>query len=159
MDDKEIPDEFISALGRMTLQWGRLEALTMMAFSKFAGYDGGLDPRAIIVMANAGYSQRIDTISALCEHLSDDYPHLEDRARVIKLLRGASKGRNKYSHNTIHLDDDGHVYVSYATARDSLVITNEIVRLTEIDEVTKKITEAGASLMELITGKKYPRKT
>ena len=74
-----------------------------------------------------------------------------------KLLKAAQKARNKFSHNGISYDEaTGSVTITYATARASLKLHAEQVRVADIKEASAKIHEANASLHSLVTGVRRP---
>lgn len=151
------PAEYLKELGRMTVLWSSLEAGTVVAFGKLAGYDEILDIRAVITTAHMTFQQRIDAICALCEHLAPSYPHLASYEATYKLLKAAQRARNKFSHNGLTYDEEaGTVTVTYATARASLKLHAEQVRLADVKEASAKIHEAIASLHSLVTGVRRP---
>jgi len=156
-NDWPAPESYLTELGRMTVLWGSLEALTVAAISKLAGYEQNLDARALVLTAHMNFQQRIDVISALCEQLAEDHPRLANHEPVIKLLKAAQKQRNKFAHNGLGYDSENpEVTLTYATARGSLKLHSEIVRLADIKEVSCKIHEALLGLHELVTGVRYP---
>ncbi|MBJ9659113.1 hypothetical protein I5746_00975 [Burkholderia gladioli] len=146
-----VPDEYLLELGRMVSLWGSLESTTAVAISKLAGYDSPTDPRALTMVAHSNFQQRVDIVSSLCGQLVDQVPHLRDYESVIKKVRAAQAGRNKYAHNALSLDEDGLVHIAYMSARGIFKTTVEIVRVAEIKEVTAKIHEATVALHGLIT--------
>lgn len=146
-----VPDEYLLELGRMVSLWGSLESTTAVAISKLAGYDSPTDPRALTMVAQSSFQQRVDIVSSLCGQLVDQVPHLRDYESVIKKVRAAQEGRNKYAHNALSLDEDGLVHIAYMSARGTFKTTVEIVRVAEIKEVTAKIHEATVALHGLIT--------
>jgi len=148
-----VPDEYLLELGRMVSVWGSLESMTAVAISMLAGYDSPTDPRALTMVAHSNFQQRVDIVSALCGQLVEEYPHLKDYESVIKKIRAAQAGRNKYAHNALSLDEDGQVHIAYMSARGTFKTTVEIVRVIEIEEVTAKIHEAVCALQSLITNK------
>jgi hypothetical protein len=132
---------------------GSLESMTAVAIAKLAGYDSATDPRALTMVAHSNFQQRVDIVSSLCGQLVEEYPHLEGHEDVIKKIRAAQAGRNKYAHNALSLDEDGQVHIAFMSARGTFKTTVEIVRVTEIQEVTAKIHEAVCALQSLITNK------
>ncbi len=151
------PTEYLTELGRMTALWSSLEASTTVAYSKLAGYGEILDMRAVIVTAHMTFQQRVDAIISLCEHLAPSFSHLDDYETTHKLLKAAQKARNKFSHNGISYDAaTASVTVTYATARASLKLHTEQIRLADIKEASAKIHEAIASLHSLVTGVRRP---
>ncbi|MDN7542314.1 MULTISPECIES: hypothetical protein [Burkholderia] len=148
-----VPDEYLLELGRMVSVWGSLESMTAVAISMFAGYDSPTDPRALTMVAHSNFQQRVDIVSSLCGQLVEEYPHIQNYEGVIKKIRAAQAGRNKYAHNALSLDEDGQVHIAYMSARGTFKTTVEVVRLAEIKEVTAKIHEAVCALQALITNK------
>ncbi|WP_207215784.1 hypothetical protein [Pseudolysobacter antarcticus] len=138
----------------MTALWGSLDAASVLAFGKFAGYAEILDIRAVIITAHLNFQQRLDAISALCEHLAPSYPKLSNYELVIKQLKAAQKARNKYAHNGATFNEEtGKVELSYATARGSLRLHSETVHISDIKEANAKIHEGLCSLHSLVSGK------
>ncbi|MCY0389933.1 hypothetical protein OVY01_22600 [Robbsia sp. Bb-Pol-6] len=147
-----IPDEYLLELGRMISMWGTLESGTAFAISKLAGYDSPMDPRGLTMVAHSNFQQRVDIVSSLCGQLADEFPHLKDYEKAIKMIKAAQTGRNKYAHNALSVDEDGLVKIAFMSARGTFKTSVEVVRLSEIKEVTAKIHEAELALHNLITG-------
>lgn len=148
-----LQDDFLLELGRMTALWPSIESNVNLAIGKLMGYSQLMDYRSVIVLAHSNFQQRVDILSSLCEQLEPEYPSLKEYKSVLKLINGAQKGRNKFAHNAISVNEDGDVVVCYASARGTLKTTVEIVRLNDIREVTAKIHESCCALHTLITGK------
>jgi hypothetical protein len=146
-----VPDEYLLELGRMVCVWGSLESMTAMAISKLAGFESPTDPRALTVVAHSNFQQRVDIVGAMCGQFVDQVPHLKDYEQVIKKVRSAQAGRNKYAHNALSVDEDGSVHIAFMSARGVFKTTVEEVRVSEIREVTAKIHEALCALQALIT--------
>jgi len=147
------PKEYLYEVGRMTVVWGTLESSVNLAISKLAGYETPLDFRAVILVAHSNFQQRVNIISTLCEQLAPEYPSLRGYKKVISKIEAAQKGRNKYAHNAIFLNEEtGKVNVSYASARGPLKTSVEIVHINDIKEVSAKIHEAMCALQSLVTG-------
>lgn len=151
--DWPMPDDFLLELGRMTAMWPSLENTVNISIGKLMGYKDLLDARVVIALAHSNFQQRVDILSSLCDQLSTDYPHLGKHQAVVKQIKSAQVGRNKYAHNGMSTDDDGKVVVAFASARGVLKTTVEIVHLNDIKEVTAKIHEASCALHSLITQK------
>lgn len=139
----------------MTALWGSLEQTTVIALGKLAGYDELLDMRAVIITAHMNFQQRVEAISALCEQLAPEHKHLAGYPETIKLLKAAQKARNKLAHNGLSYDENAkEVGITYATARGSLKLHMETVRLADVQEASAKVHEAHVALHTLITGKR-----
>lgn len=151
-DGWPIPNEFLLELGRMTALWPSLEIGINFGISKLMGYPAVLDHRPVIALAHANFQQRLDIFESLCDQLLPEYPKLRDYKAVCTRVKAAQKARNKYAHNAISKDDDGNLVVSNASARGTLKLSVEIVRINDIKEATAKIHEAGVALHNLVTG-------
>lgn len=149
-----LPDDVLLELGRMTALWPSLETTINIGIGKLMGYDQVLDTRSVIVLAHANFQQRIDIFESLCEQLAPEYPTLSDYKAVCNRVKGAQKARNKYAHNAITRDENGQLGLSYASARGTLKLNVEIVRINEIKEATAKIHEACCAVHSLVTGQR-----
>jgi len=150
-NDWPMPNEFLLELGRMTAMWPSLENTVNVSIGKLMGYSDLLDARVVIALAHSNFQQRVDILASLCDQLAADYPQLEKHSAVIKQIKSAQTGRNKYAHNGMSPDDDGKVSVAFASARGVLKTTVETVHLNDIKEVTAKIHEASCALHSMIT--------
>lgn len=153
-DSWPAPNDYLLEIGRMTSLWGTLESYVNMAISKFAGFEGTLDDRVLIMVAHSNFQQRVDIISSLCAWLTPEYPELKDYKGVISKLKAAQKARNRFAHNAIvkHYNSED-VTMNQASARGSLKTTTEVVRVDDIKEATALIHEGMCSLYALVTGK------
>ena len=151
-DNWPAPDAYLLELGRMTSLWGSLESTVNLAISLLAGYAVPFDYRSVILIAHSNFQQRVDMVSALCEELKPDFPHLASYKTVIKKVELAQKARNKYAHNAVFTDEEsGKVMVSYASARGKLKYSTEPVHLNDIKETIAKIHEATCAVHSLVT--------
>lgn len=152
-DGWPVPNDFLLELGRMTAMWPSLESVINVGIGKLMGYDQVLDTRSVIALAHANFQQRIDIFESLCDQLAPQFPNLRDYKAVCMRVKAAQKARNKYAHNAISLGDDGNYVVTHASARGTLKLNVEIVRLNDIKEATAKIHEACCAVHSLVTGK------
>jgi hypothetical protein len=146
-----VRDDYLLELGRMVCVWGSLESYMVIAINKLAGYQAAMDLRGAIMMAHCNFQQRVDIVETLCEQFSGSYPNLQNYKKVIKQIRAAQQGRNKYAHNALSPQEDGSTMISFLSARGTLKTTVEVVRINGIKEVTAKIHEALCGLHSLIT--------
>ena len=136
----------------MTALWPSLESVVNVGIGKLMGYDQTLDIRSVIVLAHSNFQQRIDIFESLCEQLATDFPHLKAFKTVCTQIKAAQKARNKYAHNAVSADENGQMVVTYASARGTLKLNVEPVRISEIKEATAKIHEACCAVHSLVTG-------
>ena len=137
----------------MTTVLGTLESAVNLSIGKLAGYNIHHDYWAAILVAHSNFQQRVDIIGALCEQLVPEYPELRGYKSVVKKIEAAPKGRNKFAHNGLTLNEEtGAVQVSYLSARGALKTKVEVVRVNDIKEVSAKIHEAMCALLSLISG-------
>lgn len=134
--------------------WGSLEAYMNVAISKLAGYEVIMDRRALIMVAHSTFQQRVDIVSTLCEQLVPEFPRLGDYKSVVSKIRAAQKARNMFAHNGIVADEEtGEVILSYASARGTLKMSVEAIKVEQIMDATAKVHEAMCALHTLLTGK------
>lgn len=151
--DTPAPNDYMLEIGRMTVYWGCLENEINIAINSLAGYDSGIDFRALILIAHSNFQQRINMVGALCEQLLPSYPKLGNYKKIIAKIEAAQKARNKYAHNAVIKNPEtGDVTVSYASARGELKISVEKVHINDIKEASAKIHESLCALHSLVTG-------
>lgn len=155
-DGWPLSNEVLLELGRMTALWPSLEITVNVGIGKLMGYNQVLDTRSVIVLAHSNFQQRIDIFESLCDQFAPEYPNLSDYKTVCGLIKSAQKARNKFAHNPISLNDDGQMVATFASARGSLKLNVEVVRINEIKEATAKIHEACCALHTLVTGAPMP---
>jgi len=124
----------------------------MVAISRFAGYNGALDWRAVAMVAHTNTNQRIDVIGTLCEQLLRDYPELANYKQVVSKLRSAQKARNRFMHLPVVWNEEAErVEAASASARGSLKTNIVEVKLSEIEDAVEKVHEANCALTSLVT--------
>ena len=160
MDEKfpngfPIPDEYLVELGRITALWGSLEAAVNMGIRKLSGMPKIDAWRVDILMAHSSFQQKVDIIQTLCEQLLPEYPGLKNYREAVTLVRSAQLLRNQYSHSGIAPDENGEIRSTRLQARGKLKITMELVKVSDLREVSRKTHLALLALHELITGEKY----
>jgi hypothetical protein len=140
-------------LGRISALYGVLENVVNIAISKLAGYSGVYDYRSAIMLAHSNFQQRVDILATLFEQTVGEHPQLKGYEEVIKLIKRAQKGRNKFMHSSLGCDpDSGNVQLSAMSARGSLKTKVETVYIKEIIEVSAVTHEATCALHIIITG-------
>ncbi|MDR6579281.1 MULTISPECIES: hypothetical protein [Pseudomonas] len=146
---RPLPDEYLLELGRMMAMWPHLEFGLDLVIGRLMGFDLH-DARPVIAFAHANFQQRVEIFSTLCNRMQADHIQLENYDAVLKKIRGAQKGRNKYAHNIIALDGSGGLAVTPIMAKGVFKMVPEPVRLSEIKEVTAKIFDAARALHALV---------
>jgi len=152
-NNRPIPDEYMVELGRVSVLYGVLENVVNIAISKLAGYSGVYDYRSAIMLAHSNFHQRVDILTTLFEQSVSEHPHLKGYEEVIRLIKKAQKGRNKFIHSSLGCDpDNGNVQLSSMSARGSLKTKVVTVYIKELIEVSAVIHEATCALHTVITG-------
>lgn len=144
-------------LGRITALFGNLESNVNLSISKLAGYEGTLDWRASVLTAHSNFKQRVDILSTLCDELQHEYVHLSGYKKVVEKIKKVQIKRNKYSHNSIYLNEEtGKVITCSLSARGKLKTNVEVVQLKELRQISAQIHEVMLDLHHLITKVRYP---
>jgi len=152
-DNWPMPNDFMLELGRITATWGSLENTVNIAIGKLAGYSEIYDYRAAIMLAHANFKQRIEILETLFEQSSREYKQLKNYEPIIKLIKSAQKGRNKFIHNGMSFNpDNGCMEMACFSARGAMKATVNPVTINELKEVTAKNHEAMCKLHSIITG-------
>lgn len=148
-----IPDKYMIELGRISSLYGVLENVINMGINKLVGYSAAYDYRSGIMLAHSNFKQRVDILDTLFEQMVSEYPEIQGYEEVIKLIKRAQKGRNKFMHSSLSCDPkNGKVELSSMSARGSLKITIETIYIKELVEISAVTHEASCALLSIITG-------
>jgi len=151
-DDWPLPNEFMLELGRISITWSSLESMVNISISKLAGYSDRYDFRAGIMLAHSNFKQRIEILETLFEQCSKKFKNLENYDPIIKKIKNAQRGRNKFIHHILTLNPDNKkVEISNLSARGSMKVTVKPVRINELKEVSAQNHEAMCMLYSIIT--------
>ena len=153
-DNWPLPNQYLIELGRISSLYGILENVVNIGIGKLAGYSGTYDYRSAIMLAHSNFQQRVDILATLFEQTVSEYPELEGYEKVIKLIKRAQKGRNKFMHSSLGCNpENGKVQLSSMSARGSLKTTVETVYIKELIDISAVTHEATCALHTIITGK------
>lgn len=148
-----LPNEYMIELGRISSLYGVLENVVNIGISKLAGYANTYDYRSAIMLAHSNFQQRVDILATLFEQTVKEYPKLEGYEKVIKLIKRAQKGRNKFMHSSLGCDpENDEVQLSSMSARGRLKTTVETIYIKELIEISAITHEATCALHTIITG-------
>ena len=148
-----LPDDYLRELGRIAALWAGLESFLNICIGTLSGFNDLSDPTAFILVTHGSFPQRLDILSALCEHLVNSFPKLKDYKTVVARLRQAQKLRNDFMHYGMHQDDSGDVVMTKGTARGTLKVRLEKVTVADLRRVSMAIHEAELELYKLVLGK------
>jgi hypothetical protein len=152
-----IPDNYLTEVGRVALLWAALENLLNICLGKLAGFDKVMDERAYILLIHSSFPQRLDSFSALCDILKDQYPNLQDYKQVVSKLKAAQKTRNRFMHHSMSLKEEtGRAEMSVGSARGSLKSSVEVISIEDIKRASVQIDEAQVALYKLVVQKELP---
>lgn len=152
-----LPDEYLIEIGRVSAMWAALEAFLNVCLGKLAGFDQVTDERPFILVTHASVPQRLDMLSALCEHLSADYPRLAEHKNVVAKIKSAQASRNKFSHHVIGFDaTSGKATIAIGSARGKIKASVQTIEVTDIRRATIEISDAQTALYKLVLGKELP---
>ena len=152
-----LPDPYLLELGRVAALWASLESFLNICIGKLAGFNDQNDPTAFILVTHSSFPQRLDILSALCEHLVNSFPTLKGYKAVVERLRSAQKLRNDFMHYGMSENpDSGNVEMAKGTARATLKLRVEKVTLADLRRASMAIHEAELQLYKLVLGKTIP---
>ena len=147
-----LPDEYLIELGRISTLFSSLDATVNVSISSLSGYQETLDWRSAVLTAHANFKQRLDILETLCHALHFDFPHLTGYDEVIKKIKKAQTGRNKFAHQTLVYDPDSEkVTASSLSARGQIKPTVKTVTVKQLREISAQIHLAILALHELVT--------
>jgi len=147
-----LSDAYLRELGRVAALWTSLESFLNLCIGKLAGFNDLTDPTAFILVTHSNFPQRLDILSALCEHLVGSHPTLKDYKSVVERLRRAQKLRNDYMHYGMH-EASGYAVMTRGTARGTMKLSYDKVTLADLRRASMTIHEAELELYKLILGK------
>jgi len=156
-DGWPLADDYLIELGRITALWGCLDSFLTMSVEKLAGFNEFNDPTPFILLAHTNFPQRLDMLGALCERLAPMHPNLNGHQEVISSIKTAQKLRNKFIHNGMSLDEaSGKVCMGVGSARGTLKVSTETVKLSDLRKVSMAIHQASLDLYALVLKRTMP---
>jgi hypothetical protein len=151
LEDWPVSNQYLIEVGRIPPLWASLESLLNLCIGKLAGFDDREDPKAFILINHSSFPQRLDILSTLCEQIVYDFPNLKNYKQIVKKLKTAQKGRNKYTHNPFSYNaETNKIEMPIGSARGSLKVKVETITLADIKRVSIEIDEAQCALYSLI---------
>src|SRR6266567_5568123 len=146
-----LPDQYLLELGRVAALWASLESFLNICIGKLSGFNDLNDPTAFILVTHSSFPQRLDILSALCEHLANSFPMLKAYKAVVERLRHAQKLRNDFMHYGMQENpDSGNVEMAKGTARGTLKLRVEKVTVADLRRASVAIHEAELQLYRLV---------
>lgn len=146
--DENIPDPYLTAIGKVCVNWGRLEAAVDLAIGRLAAFDV-LDPRGAIITAHMTWPLKMDVMEALVTALRADYPYLANFDVAKPLLKKAQEGRNRVVHGTWG-KKDGKVVKARMTARGKLRSSLDPITVADIEAIVTDVWRAGRAVMKAV---------
>jgi hypothetical protein len=149
--DWPLPAVYLTEIGRVAWMWSCLESFMNVAIGKLAGFDEISDPRPFILVNHASVPQKLDMLSALCEHLLTSHPELSGYEDALRQVRKAQKRRNRFMHTAMSENPDtGDIEMGIGSARGTLKTSIEKVRIADIRRAVIETSEAMAALYKLV---------
>lgn len=145
-----LPAPYLTAIGKVCVQWAQLEVAVEMALFKLAPLPAN-DARSKIVTAHMTWPMRIDILEALIYELQPAYPHLSRFKTTIKpLLRDAQNGRNWIVHAFWVYDTElRQAKIFSVSARGKLKAKIDPVSVEDILKVADSVGRAAAAMWKL----------
>jgi hypothetical protein len=146
----EIPDEYLTEIGRVTTRWAMLESVIDLCLTLLIG-NREFDVRSAIIFNHMAFPMRIDVMGALVSQLLPDYSGLAEFPTVHQLLKQAQEKRNLIAHSKWGVDEQtGQVTVSRLTARGKLKTSIVPISVAEITAAADLIAKAAHDLLVLV---------
>jgi hypothetical protein len=152
-EQDHIPEPYLVAIGRVTVNWCYLESVAELTIVKLAAFDLN-DPRGVILTVHMNWPQKMDVLEALVHTLEGDHPHLTKKFETSKpLLTQAQKGRNRIVHGQWGNNPEKGMVKVRLSARGKLKFGIEPVSLEEIKSISLDIGNASLSLLKMVLNK------
>ena len=150
-----LPDAYLTAIGRVCVQWGMLEQTCEKALHKFGGLDID-DWRPPVFTAHMTWPQRMNILETMIDGLQEAYPHLARyRSQVAPALHKAQAGRNRIIHAFWGYEEEtGTAQILSLTARGKLKARIDPVTVSQINSVADDIGLATMLLWKLLIQKR-----
>lgn len=153
VEQDHIPEPYLTAIGRVVVNWCYLESVTDLAIAKLAAFDLN-DPRGVIITVHMTWPQKMDVLQSLVRALETDHPHLTGKFEAAKPLLGqAQKGRNSIVHGQWGKHPEQGVVKLRSSARGKLKFGIEPISIDEIKRISLEIGNASLSVLKMIVNK------
>lgn len=156
--DLDIPDEYLRAIGRIAVEWNRIEGLIEQLITRLLGREWA-DERCLIVLTHMPMNLRLDALRSLLDleakRMQSTLYLQEFRTRVLPRLTDLQKRRNAMIHHRWY-SKEGVVQKGNLTAHGSLHLTNRVVTLQEVESVHAEIFALANALFLLLNGQEIP---
>ena len=147
---RDLPDEYLIEIGRVTTRWAILEGTLDLCLMKLAGKEIA-DPRSMIIFNHMAFPMKLDILGAFVSELLPQYPGLSGHPSVHQLLKQAQEKRNLVTHSTWGKDEQtSEVTVGRLSARGKLKMSIQPISVAEIRSAADLITKAAQSLYSLV---------
>ena len=148
----DIPDEYLTEIGRVTTRWAILESVLDLCLMKLAGKDI-TDSRSLIIFNHMAFPMKLDVLGALVNELLPGYPGLAGYPSVLQSLKQAQEKRNMVAHSKwgVNATNPAQVEISRLTARGKLKTSVTPISLDEIKAAANLVIDAAQNLYVLVT--------
>lgn len=143
-----IPEAYLTAIGQVCVNWGRLETVVDLAIARLAAFDI-YDPRGAIITAHMTWPLKMDVLEAFAATPRIGHPGLAKFPDVKPLLKKAQDGRNRVVHGQWG-EKDGKVLKARLTARGKLRSSLDEIAVTDIEGIAADIFQAGRAVLRVI---------
>ena len=148
-DNPDLPEEYLCEIGRIAVNWNRLESALhhTLVIALLGGF--ATDGRAIAVFAHMAFPQKLDALSAMLRIIDEDLAFVY-REQVQGLLKLAQEKRNTTLHQSWFSQEDG-IKRFDVKARGKLTFTLLPVSIQELKEASLSIDNAYSKLLLAVT--------
>lgn len=146
----DIPDEYLTEIGRVTTRWAMLESVIDLCLTLLSG-NREFDLRSAIIFNHMAFPMRLDVMGTLVDRLLPDYSGLSGFPTVLQSLKQAQEKRNSIAHSKWGVDEQtSQVHISRLTARGKLKTSIVPISVAEISAVADLIAKAVHDLYVLV---------
>ena len=147
-----VPDDFLREIGRVTVEWNRLETAIDVAIAMLLGQPW-YDPKAAALLSTFNNSQRLKTLETLsamhCDAAGNPEFHVTFKTQTMPRLNKALTERNRLTHSRWSIHDDD-VIKSRVTAHGAFKVDSTVVTMAELDSLTKELIALSDVIFGLI---------
>lgn len=144
----DLPDEYLTMIGKVCVQWGNLEAIVNLSVQKLLGFNIE-DARSVALLAHMTWPLKIDVLRSLVDWYREENAFLNGFDEVMPMLAKAQQGRNKVLHASWYCED-GETYIYRVTARGKLKADIQSLTADDLARISDDIGKAGPALFKVV---------
>ena len=141
--DTDIPDEHLTVIGKIFLNWSLLEFILTRIISSLLNID---HKTGRIVTRTMNCATKINKIKNLAIHTQVE--NLTNLDEIINKIDRARKNRNDIAHGVWAQDDDNNYYIVKYSHNNPQVPIKKTMPIDELNSIYEEVTSALGALMD-----------